>query len=236
MNLQRRLAAEGVGTALLLAAIVGSGIMGERLAGGSVAIALLANTIATGSTLVALILAFGPISGAHFNPAVTIADASQRGLSWHDAPLYIAAQIAGAVAGVFVAHLMFGENVFQLSQHVRTGGAQVFSEFVATFGLLAVIWGCSRKRSESVPLAVGLYITGAYWFTASTSFANPAVTAARALTNTFAGIRPIDTPGFIAAQLAGALVATLLFRWLVPALPSEASDVVVLRRKDLRTP
>ena len=233
MNLQRRLAAEGVGTAMLLAAVVGSGIMGERLAGGNVAIALLANTIATGATLVALILTFGPISGGHFNPAVTIADASQGGLSWRDVPLYIAAQLAGAVAGVFVAHLMFGEALFQLSEHVRAGGAQFFSEFVATFGLLAVIWGCSRKRSESVPMAVGLYITGAYWFTASTSFANPAVTAARALTNTFAGIRPVDAPGFIAAQVAGALVATLLFRWLVRTLPMDAKDVVVPGRQDL---
>ena len=225
MNLQRRLVAEGIGTALLLAAVVGSGIMGERLAGGNVAIALLANAIATGSTLVALILTFGPISGAHFNPAVTIADASQQGLSWREVPFYLAAQLAGAVAGVFAAHLMFGEEPFQLSQHVRAGGAQLFSEFVATFGLLAVIWGCSRKRSESVPVAVGLYITGAYWFTASTSFANPAVTVARALTNTFAGIRPADAPGFIAAQLAGAAAATLLFRWLVPALTSDAREV-----------
>jgi len=233
MNLQRRLAAESVGTAILLAAVVGSGIMGERLAAGNVAIALLANTIATGSTLVALILTFGPISGGHFNPAVTIADASQHGLPWRDVPLYIAAQLAGAVAGVFAAHLMFGEELFQLSQHVRQGGAQLFSEFVATFGLLAMIWGCSRQRSESVPMAVGLYITGAYWFTASTSFANPAVTTARALTNTFAGIRPIDAPGFIAAQLAGALVATLLFRWLVPTWPMEAKDVVVPGRQDL---
>jgi glycerol uptake facilitator-like aquaporin len=233
MNLQRRLAAESLGTAILLAAVVGSGIMGERLAAGNVAIALLANTIATGSTLVALILTFGPISGGHFNPAVTIADASQHGLSWRDVPLYVAAQLAGAVAGVFAAHLMFGEELFQLSQHVRQGGAQLFSEFVATFGLLAMIWGCSRQRSESVPMAVGLYITGAYWFTASTSFANPAVTTARALTNTFAGIRPIDGPGFIAAQLAGALVATLLFRWLVPTLPMEAKDVVVPGRQDL---
>ena len=229
MNLQRRLAAEGVGTALLLAAVVGSGIMGERLAGGNVAIALLANAIATGSTLVALILTFGPISGAHFNPAVTIADASQRGLSWREVPLYITAQLIGAVVGVLAAHLMFGEQLFQFSQHVRAGGAQLFSEFVATFGLLAVIWGCSRARSESVPLAVGLYITGAYWFTASTSFANPAVTAARALTNTFAGIRPADAPGFIAAQLAGAIVATLFFRWLVPVSMPHADAVVVPR-------
>jgi glycerol uptake facilitator-like aquaporin len=235
MNLQRRLVAEGVGTALLLAAVVGSGIMGERLAGGNVALVLLANTIATGSTLVALILTFGPISGAHFNPAVTLADASQGGLSWGDVPPYIGAQLAGAVAGVFAAHLMFGEQLLLLSQHVRAGGAQLFSEFVATFGLLAVIWGCSRKRSESVPLAVGLYITGAYWFTASTSFANPAVTAARAVTNTFAGIRPADAPGFIGAQLAGAFVATLLFRWFEPALTDEAEHVVVQRRNDVRT-
>ncbi len=232
MDLARRLAAEGVGTALLLAAVVGSGIMGERLAGGNVAIALLANTIATGATLVALILTFGPISGAHFNPAVTLADASQGGLPWRDVLPYMALQLTGAVAGVLAAHLMFGEALLQLSQRVRTGGAQLFSEFVATFGLLAVIWGCSRKRSESVPLAVGLYITGAYWFTASTSFANPAVTLARSLTNTFAGIRPADAPGFIAAQLAGALVATLLFRWLVPALAAEAQDVVVPHGKD----
>jgi len=224
MHLTRRLAAEGVGTALLLAAVVGSGIMGERLAGGNVAIALLANAIATGSTLAALILAFGPISGAHFNPVVTIADASQSGLSWRDVPPYITAQLMGAVVGVLAAHVMFGEDLFQFSQHARAGGAQLFSEFVATFGLLAVIWGCARRRSESVPLAVGLYITGAYWFTASTSFANPAVTAARALTNTFAGIRPADTPGFIAAQVAGAAVATLFFRWLRAASLTDAND------------
>jgi glycerol uptake facilitator-like aquaporin len=235
MNRRRRLAAEGVGTAFLLAAVVGSGIMGERLAGGNVAIALLANSVATGATLVALILTFGPISGAHFNPAVTIADAFQGGISWRDVPSYIAAQFAGAVAGVFAAHLMFREALFQLSRHVRAGGAQLFSEFVATFGLLAVISGCSRRRPESVPMAVGLYIIGAYWFTASTSFANPAVTAARALTNTFAGIRPADAPGFIAAQLTGALVASFLFRWLVPALIPEAKTVVVPRRKDLRS-
>ena len=229
MNLQRRLAAEGIGTALLLAAVVGSGIMGERLAAGNVAIALLANTIATGATLVALILTFGAISGAHFNPAVTIADASQGGIRWRDVPLYIASQLTGAVAGVLAAHLMFGEPLLQLSHQVRAGSAQLFSEFVATFGLLAVIWGCSRKRSESVPLAVGLYITGAYWFTASTSFANPAVTVARALTETFAGIRPADVPGFIAAQLAGATTATLLFRWLVPSLPRSTERAVVPR-------
>lgn len=227
MDLTRRTASEAFGTALLLAAVVGSGIMGERLAGGNVAIALLANTIATGATLVALILTFGPISGAHFNPAVTLADATQGGMPWRDVPAYLGAQIVGAVAGVWTAHLMFSEPLLQVSEHVRAGGAQLFSEFIATFGLLAVIWGVSRRRSDAVPMAVGLYITGAYWFTASTSFANPAVTAARALTNTFAGIRPADAPGFIAAQLAGAFAATLLFRWLVPSLPAEAKNVVV---------
>ena len=227
MTFLRRVAAEAVGTALLLAAVVGSGIMGDRLAGGNVAIALLANTIATGATLVALILTFGPISGAHFNPAVTLADASQGGLEWRAVPGYIAAQILGAFAGVAAAHLMFGEALFSASHHVRAGASQIFSEAVATFGLLCVIWGCARLRSSAVPFAVGAYITGAYWFTASTSFANPAVTAARSFTNTFAGIRPADAPGFIAAQLAGAAAATLLFRWLVPGLPSEAADVVV---------
>jgi len=231
-DLRRRLAAEGVGTALLLTAIVGSGIMGERLAGGNVAIALLANAIATGSALVALIMTFGPVSGAHFNPAVTLADAWQGGVSWREAPAYIAAQLGGGVAGVLLAHLMFGETLWQPSAHPRAGAAQLLSEFVATFGLLAVIWGCSRQRIESLPTAVGLYITGAYWFTASTSFANPAVTIARTLTNTFAGIRPGDAPGFIGAQLAGALMATLLLRWLVPARPAEAAAAVVSRRKE----
>jgi glycerol uptake facilitator-like aquaporin len=223
----RRTAAEAVGTALLLAAIVGSGIMGDRLSGGNVAIALLANTLATGAMLVALILAFGPISGAHFNPAVTLADASQGGLPWREVPGYLAAQFLGAFAGVAVAHLMFAEPLFRSSQHARAGGAQIFSEFVATFGLLAVIWGCARLRSSAVPFAVGAYITGAYWFTASTSFANPAVTLARSATNTFTGIRPGDAPGFIAAQLAGAAAATLLFRWLVPSLRDDAPSVVV---------
>jgi glycerol uptake facilitator-like aquaporin len=223
----RRLAAEAIGTALLLAAIVGSGIMADRLAGGNVAIALLANTIATGATLVALILTFGPISGAHFNPAVTLADASQGGLAWRAVPGYIAAQFLGAFAGVAAAHLMFGEALFSASHHVRAGASQVFSEAVATFGLLCVIWGCARLRSSAVPFAVGAYITGAYWFTASTSFANPAVTAARSFTDTFAGIRPVDAPVFIAAQLFGAAAATLLFRWLLPSLPKDAASVVV---------
>jgi glycerol uptake facilitator-like aquaporin len=209
--------------------------MGERLADGNVAIALLANTIATGAALVALILTFGSVSGAHFNPVVTLADAWQGGVSWREVPAYIAVQLAGGVAGVLVAHVMFGESLWQVSTHARAGGAQLFSEFVATFGLLAVIGGCLRAQAKSLPMAVGLYITSAYWFTASTSFANPAVTIARALTNTFAGIRPIDAPGFIGAQLAGALVATLLFRWLVPALPTEPNHVVAQRREELRT-
>jgi glycerol uptake facilitator-like aquaporin len=221
--LSRRLAAEALGTGLLLAAIVGSGIMGEKLAGGNVAIALLANTMATGAMLVTLIFTFGPISGAHFNPAVTLAIASQRGIGWGDVPFYILAKVLGALLGVGAAHLMFAEAVLQVSEHAREGSAQLFSEFVATFGLLCVIWGCARLRSEAVPVAVGLYITGAYWFTASTSFANPAVTLARAFTNTFPGIRPIDAPGFIVAQIFGALTATVLFRWLVPAPRSPLS-------------
>ena len=227
MTLARRVTAEALGTALLLAAVVGSGIMGERLAAGNIAIALLANTLATGAMLATLILTFGPISGAHFNPAVTLADASQGGLPWRDVPGYLTAQVAGAFAGVAAAHLMFGEPVFRASRHTRAGGAQLFSEFIATFGLLTVIWGCGRLRSAAVPFAVAAYITGAYWFTASTSFANPAVTLARSASNTFAGIRPVDAPGFIVAQLAGAAAATILFRWLVPSLPKDAGAVVV---------
>ena len=217
-SLARRAVAELVGTSFLLAAVVGSGIMGERLAAGNVAIALLANTIATGAALVALILAFGPICGAHFNPAVTLADASQGGLPWREVPAYVAAQLVGAFLGVAAAHMMFGAPLFVASQHARSGSAQVFSEFVATVGLLCVIWGCARLRSTAVPFAVGAYITAAYWFTASTSFANPAVTLARAATNTFAGIRPADAPAFVFAQIAGAFAATLLFRWLLPAV------------------
>ena len=228
-TIARRVTAEAIGTCLLLTAVVGSGIMGERLAGGNVGVALLANTIATGAALVALILTFGPISGAHFNPAVTLADASQGGLPWSDVPLYIAAQVVGAFAGVAAAHLMFEVPVFFASQHVRSGPAQAFSEFVATFGLLSVIWGCARLRSSTVPFAVASYITAAYWFTASTSFANPAVTLARAATDTFAGIRPADAPLFIVAQLLGAAAATGLFRWLVPTLPDVALTVVVPR-------
>ena len=227
-SLPRRLTAEAVGTAMLLATVVGSGIMGERLSGGNVAIALLANTLATGAALVALILTFGPISGAHFNPAVTLADASQGGLPWREAPAYIAAQVAGAVAGVATAHVMFELPVFFASGKSRAGSAQMFSEFVATFGLLAVIWGCVRlKQKAVVPFSVAAYITAAYWFTASTSFANPAITLARSLSDTFAGIRPSDVPAFVAAQLLGAAAATALFRWLVPALPAKADDVVL---------
>jgi len=225
-SLAQKAAAELLGTAFLLAVVIGSGIMGERLCGGNVAIALLANTIATGAGLVALILTFGSISGAHFNPAVTLADASQGGLPWREVPVYVVVQIVGAFLGVIVAHLMFGEAVLSASRHVRTGGAQWLSEFVATFGLLAVIWGCARRRATAVPFAVGAYITSAYWFTSSTSFANPAVTLARAASDTFAGIRPADAPGFVVAQLVGAAAATLTFRWLVPSLPEVAPRVV----------
>ena len=226
VDLRRRALAEGLGTALLLATVVGSGIMGDKLAGGNVALALLANTMATGAGLVALILTFGPISGAHFNPAVTLADASQGGLPWREVPVYIVSQVLGAFVGVAVAHVMFDKPLFFASTHERAGVAELVSEFVATFGLLAVIWGCARRRAGAVPFAVGAYIMAAYWFTSSTSFANPAVTLARAASDTFAGIRPVDTPGFIVAQLLGAAAATATFRWLVPSLPSTADRVV----------
>jgi glycerol uptake facilitator-like aquaporin len=214
--LRRRLVAEAVGTALLLAAIVGSGIMADRLAGGIDAFALLANSLATGAALVALLLTFGPISGAHFNPVVTLADASGGTLAWREASGYVAAQVGGAAAGVWLAHVMFSEPIFMLSVRARSGAAQMVSEFVATFGLLAVIQGCSRHRPAAIPAAVAAYITAAYWFTSSTSFANPAVTFARALTDTFAGIRALDVPGFMTAQILGAAAATYLFRWLDP--------------------
>jgi glycerol uptake facilitator-like aquaporin len=226
-GLRSRFTAEFLGTAFLVAAVIGSGIMGERLAGGNVAIALLANTIATGAALLALILTFGPISGAHFNPAVTLADALEHGIPWSEVPAYIAAQCAGGILGAVVAHLMFGLRWYSRSSHSRQGWTLVFSEFVATFGLLSVIWGCSRLRSDAVPFAVASYITAAYWFTASTSFANPAVTIARSLSDTFAGIRPSDVPWFIAAQLAGALSATLLVRWLIPDLPDGDDELLV---------
>jgi glycerol uptake facilitator-like aquaporin len=225
--LSRRVAAEFVGTAFLVAAVVGSGIMGERLAGGNVAIALLANTIATGSALVALILAFGPVSGAHFNPAVTLADAMEGGLPWAEAAGYMCAQIVGGICGAITAHAMFRLPLISVSRHSRGGAAQVFSEFVATFGLLAVVWGCSRLHSRATAFAVGAYITAAYWFTASTSFANPAVTMARSLSDTFSGIRPVDVPGFVAAQFAGACAATIFFRWLSPRIVEDAPDVVM---------
>jgi glycerol uptake facilitator-like aquaporin len=212
----RRLVSEALGTAFLLAIVIGSGIMGERLAGGNVAVALLANTAATGAGLVPLLLTFGPISGAHLNPAVTLADAAVGGRPWREVPTYIAAQVAGAFAGVAVAHVMFGEPLFFASEHVRAGTPQLVSELVATFGLLATIWGTVRTRPTATPFAVGAYVTAGYWFTASTCFANPAVTLARAASNTFAGIRPTDVAAFVAAQLAGAMAATALFAWLVP--------------------
>lgn len=227
MSLARKLVAESLGTAFLLAIVVGSGIMAERLAGGNVAIALLANTLATGAGLVVLILIFGPISGAHFNPAVTLADAWLGGVAWPQVPAYLLAQVVGAFLGVAAAHGMFDLPVYFASQHVRSGPSQWWSEFIATFGLLAVIWGTVRQRASAVPFAVGLYITAAYWFTASTSFANPAVTLARAASDTFAGIRPADAPGFIVAQLLGAFAATALFRWLIPTLPNNAQRVIL---------
>ena len=217
VKLSRRLAAEAIGTAMLLVAVVGSGIMGERLSGGNVAVALLANSIATGTALTALILAFGPFSGARFNPVVSLADAWEGRLLWSEVPLYLGAQVSGAFAGVLSAHLMFGEPLLSISQHARQGPGQLFAEALATFGLLSVIRGCTLGRPSAVPVAVGCYIAAAYWFTSSTSFANPAVTLARMATDTFAGIRPADAPGFILSQLVGAGAATALFRWLLSA-------------------
>ena len=214
MNLARRLAAEAIGTAFLLAIVIGSGIMGERLSGGNVAIALLANSLATGFGLGALIPALAPISGAHFNPAVTLVAALERQLHWREAAAYLVVQIAAAFAGVAAAHLMFGEPLFSASMKVRTGPAQWFAEGVATFGLVMIILSYSRQRIAAAGPAIGAYIAAAYWFTSSTSFANPAVTLARAASNTFAGIRPDDMGGFIAAQVVGALAAMLCMRWL----------------------
>ena len=220
-SLGRRLVAEGLGTAMLLAIVIGSGIMGERLAGGNVALALLGNTLATGEGLVVLISVFGPVSGAHFNPAVTLAMLARRAITLKAAGAYVIVQVVAAILGVWTAHLMFGEPVLQVSQKLRSGPALAWSEFVATFGLFSTIFGVSRFKAESVGLAVGLYITAAYWFTASTSFANPAVTLARTLSNTFAGIAPASAPAFILAQLAAALTATLVFGWLLkPAASS----------------
>ncbi len=212
VSLSRRLAAEAIGTALLLAAIVGSGIMGERLAGGNAAIALLSNSLATGVALAVLILAFGPLSGAHFNPVVTVVSAFRRDTVWRHVPPYLAAQTLGALAGVAVANLMFGEPAFFASRHARQGPAQLLSEAVATFGLLLTILACRRHAS----FAVAAYIVAASWFTASTSFANPAVTLARSATDTYSGIRPGDVPGFMGAQIVGAAAAAVLCRWLVP--------------------
>lgn len=220
-SLARRALAEGLSTAFLLAVVVGSGIMAERLAGGNVAVALLANTLATGAGLVALILSFGPISGAHMNPAVSLVEALRGNISWRDLPAYVGVQVAGAFAGVAAAHLMFDEALFSASAHVRTGSGQLLGELIATFGLVATILGCSRSRPSATPFAVGAYITAAYWFTSSTSFANPAVTLARAASNTFAGIRPLDAPGFVVAQLVGALAAHACFRYLHDARPAQ---------------
>ena len=216
MTLARRLTAEFIGTAFLLLAVIGSGIMAERLAGGNVAIALIANTLATGGALVALIFAFGPISGAHFNPAVTLSDAWQRGTPWSDVAPYMLAQTVGALAGAACANLLFGLPAFFPSHHDRSGPLLMASEFLATFGLVTVIWGCVRVKSPATPFVVAAYIVGAYWFTPSTCFANPAVTLARSLTDTFAGIRPDNILGFASAQFAGALAATALFAWLQP--------------------
>ena len=223
-DLARKTIAESVGTALLLATVVGSGVMAERLSGGNAAIALLANSIATGAGLVALILAFGSMSGAHFNPAVTLAQAARGSMAWREVPYYVIAQVGGAVVGVALAHLMFELPVFSLSQHARTGSGQWLAEAVATFGLLVVIWGCSERRAGVVPFAVGAYITAAYWFTSSTSFANPAVAIARCLTSTFTGIRPADVPGFLMAQVGGALAAIQFCRWLARGQRSAVTD------------
>lgn len=229
-SLGRRVAAELVGTALLLATVVGSGIMAERLSGGNAALALLANTVATGAGLVALILTFAGVSGSHFNPAVTLAAASQRELRWRDVAPYVGAQLVGAFAGVALAHLMFDQPIFSASRHARAGIGQLTAELTATFGLVSVIWGCSRSRPAATPFAVAAFITAAYWFTSSTSFANPAVTLARAATDSFAGIRPADAPGFIVAQALGAGAATLFFRWLIPNVPTPAKAIDL--RKD----
>jgi glycerol uptake facilitator-like aquaporin len=211
----RRLASEALGTALLLAIVIGSGIMGEHLAGGNVAIALLGNTLSTGAGLIVLITIFGPLSGAHFNPAVTCVFALRREIGWSLAAAYVLAQVLGGVLGVWGAHAMFAEPIWQVSTKLRDGPAQAFAEFVATFGLIAAILSSIRFRPGTTPLIVGLYITSAYWFTASTSFANPAVTIARSLSNTFAGIAPSSVPMFILAQLVGAVAASLLFGWLL---------------------
>ena len=227
MTLLKRSITEAIGTAFLLAAVVGSGIMAERLSGGNQAIALLANTIATGTVLMCLIAALSPISGAHLNPAVSLADALQGGLPWREIPAYWFGQILGALAGVALANAMFGLPFFFVSHHVRSGPLQWLGEFIATFGLLVVIWGCVRSRSHLLAFAVAAYITAAYWFTSSTSFANPAVTIARSLSDTFAGIRPVDAPAFVVAQFLGAISATLVVSWLLPTRSANADTVLV---------
>ena len=227
ITLARRIVSEFLGTAFLVAAVVGSGIMGDRLSNGNVALALLCNTVATGAALVALILAFGPISGAHFNPVARLRMRWKKGIAWSDTPGYIFAQITGGIAGAIAAHIMFNLPLISLSHHQRSGSAQVFSEFIATFGLLSVIWGCSRLRPNTVPFAVGAYITAAYWLTSSTSFANPAVTIARSLSDTFAGIRPVDVIPFALAQFTGGIAATVVFKFLIPKLPFQAKEVLV---------
>lgn len=226
-SLGARVAAEFLGTAFLVAAVVGSGIMAERLSGGNVALALLANTIATGAALVALILTFGPISGAHLNPVVSVSAALEGSLGWGATFSYTGGQFLGGILGTITAHAMFGLPLVSLSRHARGGPGPFLSEFVATFGLVCVIWGCSRSRPGAISFAVGAYITAAYWFTASTSFANPAVTVARALSDTFAGIRPVDVPLFITAQVAGGIAATFLFRWLLPDPPRNLATTEV---------
>lgn len=224
MTLGRRTVAEALGTAMLLAAVVGSGIMAERLAGGNAALTLLANTIATGAALVALILTFGPISGAHLNPAVTLSFAFRSELPWRDVPAYVFAQFFGAAAGVVTANLMFGLPAIAFSTKPRAGVAQIFSEFIATFGLLVVIRICAQVQPRMIAFAVGAYITAGYWFTASTSFANPAVTVARSLSDTFTGIRPVDVPLFVVAQLIGAVAATALAYWLMKTPLQNSND------------
>lgn len=219
--LAKRVVAEALGTFFLLAAVVGSGIMAERLAGGNAGLALLANAAATGAALVALIMSFAPVSGAHFNPVVSLSFALRRDLAWREVPFYLLAQVVGGIGGVIAANLMFGLPAVFLSNHSRNGLGQLFSEFIATLGLLSVIIAASRSTIAVVAITVGAYITAAYWFTASTSFANPAVTVARCLSDTFAGIRPTDVLGFVLAQLAGGIAATVLFGWLMPTNHNE---------------
>ena len=224
MNWRKAFVAEFIGTAMLLATVVGSGIMGERLAGGNVAVALLANTLATGAALIALIATFGPASGAHFNPLVTFTEVALKRASWSKASVYLVAQVLGAIAGVMAAHYMFELPLLMESTHVRTGSHQWWSEIVASFGLLTIILNVAKTRPDFVPVAVGAYITAAYWFTASTSFANPAVTIARSLTDTFSGIRPTDVVGFILSQVVGAALALALFKWSEGAEPTTTNS------------